>query len=74
MNFLHVYLSAPIVLMFFYLSSSSMEYEVFYGCNIVGTIVVFLIIAYHLIAAKSAKTLDDDLPTKEVPSGIKKSQ
>jgi len=51
-----------------------MEYEVFYGCNIVGTIVVFLIIAYHLIAAKSTKTLDDDLPTKEVPSGIKKSQ
>lgn len=51
-----------------------MEYEVFYGCNIVGTIVVCLIIVYHLIAAKPVKSLDDDVSGKEVTASIKKSQ
>lgn len=51
-----------------------MEYEVFYGCNIVGTIVVCLIIIYHLIAAKSVKSLNDDTSIADVQVSLKKSQ
>lgn len=37
-----------------------MEYEVYLGCNIIGAVVVVLIFAYHIIAAKPMKTPLDE--------------
>ena len=51
-----------------------MEYEVFYGCNIVGALVVFLILVYHLISSRPLKTIEDDLVNTDVSVISRKSQ
>jgi hypothetical protein len=35
-----------------------MEYEVYFGCNIVGALAVFLIFVYHLISTQPLKSID----------------
>ena len=35
-----------------------MEYEVYFGCNIVGALAVLLIFIYHLISAQPLKSID----------------
>jgi hypothetical protein len=35
-----------------------MEYEVYFGCNIVGALAVFLIFIYHLISTEPLKSFD----------------
>ena len=51
-----------------------MEYEVFYGCNIVGTIIVLLIMIYHIIGAKQIKTIAEESVEMNVSLSSKKSQ
>lgn len=51
-----------------------MEYEVFYGCNLVGTLVVVLIIVYHLIGAREIKSLSENDPCVDLHVSLKKSQ
>lgn len=51
-----------------------MEYEVFFGCNIVGTIIVVLIIIYHIIGAKQVKNLSEEAVENDVLLSSKKSQ
>jgi hypothetical protein len=51
-----------------------MEYEVFFGCNIVGTIIVVLILIYHIIGAKQIKSLSDESMEVDVSLSSKKSQ
>ena len=52
----------------------NMEYEIFYGCNVVGSLVVLLILVYHLIAAKPLKAIEDDASYPDVSISLKKSQ
>ena len=35
-----------------------MEYEVYFGCNIVGALAVLLIFIYHLISTQPLKSID----------------
>jgi hypothetical protein len=53
-----------------------MEYEVFYGCNVAGSIVVVLILLYHLLAAKPIKSISTIVDERDVLTGksTKKSQ
>jgi hypothetical protein len=51
-----------------------MEYEVFFGCNIIGTAVVVLIILYHLVGSVPLKSIERDEQTGEVELSFKKSQ
>lgn len=50
-----------------------MEYEIYFGCNIVGALAVFLIFIYHLISTQPLKTIDigDD---EEVDVSMKKKK
>jgi hypothetical protein len=50
-----------------------MEYEVFLGCNIAGSIVVVLIIIYHMIATSPIKSIAPEGET-HVSLKSKKSQ
>jgi hypothetical protein len=51
-----------------------MEYEVFYGCNLVGSLVVALIVLYHLLASKPIISVQDQHPTKDFNVNVKKQQ
>ena len=51
-----------------------MEYEVYFGCNIVGALAVLLIFIYHLISAQPLKSIELSVDEQTDVSMKKKKQ
>jgi len=50
-----------------------MEYEVYFGCNIVGALAVLLIFIYHLISTQPLKSIDS-AEEEEIDVSLKKKK